>query len=216
MDWKRTLGTIRFSGKGSLDVGAFSSTTIGYGLGLSSSRTCLQNIYADDGGSALTVGSAYRAGRRRTLLGAVNTGDVSIFGGQDHLKVASDNSGVTGHLAGHWGYMECSAAGKVNIAAGVKGMADLPSGAVITSGGVLSAFMAVSNDLGGTHTGKAVPIHVPNPVAGSWDAFAEVAASTGCIDAATTKSTPSGVDNWLLVNVGGTAHYIPMYHSKTA
>jgi hypothetical protein len=38
----------------------------------------------------------------------------------------------------------------------------------------------------------------------------------GGVDGATTKSTPGGVDNWLVIDIGGTAHYIPIYHSKTA
>ncbi len=36
------------------------------------------------------------------------------------------------------------------------------------------------------------------------------------LDGATTKTTPGGVDAWMLVNVNGTLMYIPAYLSKTA
>jgi hypothetical protein len=217
MDWKRIAGGhIAHTGKGEFHIGEFSSAAVGKGLQLTSTRTKVLDVCGDDGGVVLTAGTSYRPLRARMLLKAVHTGDVSIFGAQGQLKVAEDQSGVTGHIAGLWGYLECSAAAHINAGCGVRGMADLPSGAVIASGGVLSAFMAASNDLGGTHTGKAVAIHVTSPVAGTWDAFAEIAASSGCLQTASTKTTPTGVDAWLTINVGGTAHYVPMYHSMTA
>lgn len=36
------------------------------------------------------------------------------------------------------------------------------------------------------------------------------------VDAATTKTTPGGVDAWMKINVNGTLHYVPSYTSKTA
>ena len=38
----------------------------------------------------------------------------------------------------------------------------------------------------------------------------------GSVEAASTKSTPGGVDGWITIDVAGTTYYIPFYASKTA
>lgn len=200
--------------KGSWQMGEFSSTTEGKGLKISSDRTSFHRLYGDTGGSALTAG-VYRNSVSRLLISTAFSADVSAFGSQSQLKV---NANVTASfLAGLWGYAEVTAGKTVTSSiAGVRGSVDFPSTAVIAANQVASAFLADSTDLRGTHTGQAVCMHVPNPNAGTWDGFAAFGSTTGCVDSSSTKSTPGGVDNWLIVYVAGTAHYIPMYHSKTA
>jgi hypothetical protein len=49
--------------------------------------------------------------------------------------------------------------------------------------------------------------------------FARFNAAAGthvAVDAATTKTTPGGVDAWVKINVNGTVLYMPAYTSKTA
>jgi hypothetical protein len=124
---------------------------------------------------------------------------------------------TSGHVAGVEGYVEASATGEFKGAfTGVRGVVDLPSGAVISSGKFVSGLMAYSVDLGGTHTGKAVAIDVPTPGAGTWDALLHIGASSGTTAAGTTKTTPTGVDNWIKVYVDGTVNYIPCFTSTTA
>jgi hypothetical protein len=87
---------------------------------------------------------------------------------------------------------------------------------VIASGKTMSAFMASSTDMRGTHTGNAVCMDVLVPAAGGvWDAFLNIAASTGVTSAGTTKTTPGGVGTWIKVIIDGTAAYIPTYASTT-
>lgn len=46
--------------------------------------------------------------------------------------------------------------------------------------------------------------------------FDAAAGTHKAVDAATTKTTPGGVDAWIKVNVNGTIMYVPVYASKTA
>lgn len=46
--------------------------------------------------------------------------------------------------------------------------------------------------------------------------FDAAAGTHKAVDAATTKTTPGGVDAWVKVNVNGTVMYVPAYTSKTA
>ena len=205
---------IYLGNKGEWLMGRFSSTADNKGLKLSSSRTSLHRVYGDTGSTALTAG-VYRPSLSRMLIGTAFSAGVTACGSQSQIKVAA--SVTADYLAGMWGYAEIVAAKTVTGSiTGVRGTVDLPSTAVIASGQVASAFLADSIDLGGTHTGVCAAFHVPNPLAGTWDAFAYFGSAPGFIDSGSTKSTPGGVDNWLIVSIAGTAHYIPMYHSKTA
>ena len=208
-------GDVTWKGKGIFGIGEFSSLSAGLGQGISSSRTKAFDVCADDMGMVIAPGNSVRAGRRRMLVTAVHVGDVSIFGGQDHLKVSSDLSGLTGFVAGGWAYMECSATAKTApLSAGHKSMVDLPSGAVIPSGGVLAGYMATSNDLGGTHTGKAVAYHVPNPVAGTWDAAFGFGSAPGGITV-NTHSIDSHALSYIISvkDPAGNIGYIPVLAS---
>lgn len=173
-------------------IGIFSSATASgssatYGKTLSSSITKAFDVCADDGGTALTAG-AYRAVRNRLLLtAAVSAGDISAYGHQGQLKITADESAATGILGGEWGYVELASGGNVNVAGGIVAHVDCPSGATIT--GVLAGLIIKTNDLGGTHTGKASMVYMPNEGAGSWDycldfatGVAVAAANTHTID----------------------------------
>jgi len=209
----KTGKTLSF--KGAVTNGTFVSAASGSGNVLSSSVTGISKLYADDGGVALTSGSL-RASLSRVLIDkAVTAGTFTMRGAMGQVKI--DASIVTsGPVAGVEGYIESSATGVVGgHFTGVRGCADLPADAVIASGGVLSAFLASSVTLGGTHTGNAVVLDVPAPGAGVWDYFMNIAASTGITAAGTTKSSPGGVGAWIKVLIDGTAAYIPTYASTT-
>jgi hypothetical protein len=197
---------IFYSGQssGSVCIGEFSSSTANAAnMALSSSRTKALDICADDGAAALTAGS-YQTVRSRVLLAkAIASGDISVQGLLGQCKVVA-NVASTGYLSGVRGYVEVSGA-SVSSCAGVRGMVDVPSGATIAASNYASAFMACSNDLGGTHTGKAVVMHVPNPVAGTWDAYLALDASTGCI---ADSGAGGATSKYLKVLLGGVAYSI--------
>ena len=156
-----------FLAKDPIAVGVFSSVTAGPGITLNGVDTKAAAIYSDDGNAALAAGTAYRGSESRLLLTHTQTGNLSLYGGEQHLKVCSDLSAVTGIVAGGWGYLECNGSGKINVGAGLRGMIDVPNGAVI---GTIAAGVTVgSNDLSGTHTGQAVGLNIEAPVAGAWD-----------------------------------------------
>ena len=189
------------------EIGTWSSATAGIGRPLNSSRTKILDVCADDEGKALSA-TAYRAIRGRLLLTYAQSGDLSPYGIQGHLKkTAVDTS--TGNKAGVWGYYEAGSSATVAAnSAGVHAMIDVPTGATI--GGTIGALQCCSNDLGGTHTGKAACIHCPNPVAGTWDFFAIFGDTTGAT-AAGGAGTCTITGGWvkIAVRVGATTYYIP-------
>lgn len=186
-------------------MGAFGSTTSKMGNTISSERTAVKNIYGDDGAAALTAG-AYRTVLGRLLLNnAITTGDISIFGVEGHVKV---NANITtgAHQGGVIGKTEVVAGKTVTSrACGVMGYVELPSTAVIGAGAVLSAFRAWAQDLGGTHTGDAAVMDIPNPAAGTWDLFLNLGSATGCI---ADTGAGGGTSKYLKCKINGTAYSI--------
>lgn len=164
--------------KGAWQMGEFSSTATGKGLKLSAARTSVHRVYGDTGGSALTTG-AYRPSLSRFLIDYAFSGNISVFGHQGQVKV---NASVTADfIAGVWGYAEVTAGKTITgPITGVRGTVDMPATAVIATGQVASAFLADSIDINCTHTGKAVPFHVPTVAVGAWDALFALGATTGC------------------------------------
>lgn len=196
--------------RGQIQIGEFASLLAGEGgMPLSSARTFVLRVCCDDNGKALTVGNSYNCTEDRMLLTVAHPGDVSVFGHKGHIKVTADESGNTAHIAGEWSYIEMVSGAHVNIAAGHKSMADCPSGGVIN--GVLAAYLATSNTLAGTHTGKAVAFHIPNPVAGTWDAaFGFGSASGACASGATALSGLTSAYHINVLGPDGNIHYIPL------
>ena len=173
---------------GGLQIGEFASALAGSGLALSTSRTAAFRAYADDAGVALTAG-AYRAAVARTLLTiACAAGDISVYGNQSQLKVVADYSLATGILGGEWGYLELASGGKVNVAGALVAHIDVPSGAYVISHA--AGLLIKSDDLRGTHTGNICGVYVPNPGAGTFDAFADLGAATGMTQDAAAGSNP--------------------------
>lgn len=212
------LGYTVYQGQvGALQIGLFANTAAGPGFPLTSSKTFAHRICADDG-RVLLGAAAYRAQESRLLLTMASTGVVSAFGAEGHAKITGDLSGANGPVAGQWGYAEHGASAKTAlVAAGVRGTADLPTGATIPLTGVLSAFLGDSIDLSGTHTGKATVFHVPNPGAGTWDYFALFGTATGC-NITSFAGNGAFVPNFkgtftqvgqIKINIGATDYYIP-------
>ena len=193
-------------------IGNFSSTTAGAGVPLvATTRTAAFRVYADDGGAAIGAGS-YRAALARMLITtALGATDTSIAGFQGQIKISADVDAATGGgIVGVWAYCECDTDASVALAAGLRATADLPSGAVIASGGVLAGIMIDSITLGGTHTGKAACIYVPNPLAGTWDYFIKFGAAPGCI-AADNSATPANATHKIKCLIDSTDFYLIGY-----
>jgi hypothetical protein len=205
-----TLNLAVYEGQvGALQIGKFSSVTAGKGLQVTKTKSFMFRTCTDDGGSVLASGSAVRATESRMLLTAAQTGDVSIHGGQHHLKVTSDCSGVTGYMGGSWGHLEMVSGAKINAAGAVRAHLECPSGATIS--GVLSSFLSAAGDISGTHTGPAAVIHVPNPTAGTFDFFAVFGSAPGGIAAKSTAlSGLTSAYRILVKTPDGNTGYIPI------
>ena len=196
-----------------MSIGEFSSTAVVARNMLKSTRTKLLDVCADDGGAALSA-TAYRAMRGRLLITAAQSGDCSQFGVQGHLKnTAADTS--SGNKAGVWGYYEAGAAATIAAnSAGVYAMLDAPTGATI--GGTVGALQCCSNDLGGTHTGKAACIHCPNPVAGTWDYALVFGDTTGATTANTHSIDSHALAFVIKVRVGAVDGFVPVFAAAPA
>lgn len=191
---------------GTFSVGTFASAASGSGIALGTLTKAL-DVCSDDGAAALTAGSYQSARIRMLVTNAITTGDISINGGLGHTKVVA-NVASSGWVSGMRGYVECSSA-SISSAAGVRGMIDVPAGSTIADGAIAAAFQADSNDLGGTHTGKAAAIHIPNPVAGTWDYALVLGTTTGVHDA--TAGTYSTADGYIKIRVGASDMRIPYF-----
>lgn len=181
-------------------LGTFESTYLnGSGNVLSATNTKILDVCADDG-QALITGSV-RVVRQRLLLTVAHTGDVSLFAGQRHTKVTSDVSGSTAHIAGGWDYLECASTATIGAVASSCHMLDVPTSAVIAASKVAACIKTGSNTLGGTHTGKAAVFHISAPLAGSFDAFMAIGASTGY--STQSGGTPTIVGKLLVTDTSG-------------
>jgi hypothetical protein len=195
---------------GGITIGANSSAS-GSGVKLTgvSPYTSVFQAYADDGGVALGAGDS-RTIKGRYLLTTAITLDASAAGVLGQLKAIGVSIGGAGVKCGVKGYIETitgfHAAGGLFHA--VEGVVDLPTGGVIDATIYMAAFGAWSNDLGGTHTGKAVVLDVPTPLAGTWDALLHVKSDSGA-----TGTTYGAIDanKCLLVYYNDTVMKIPLY-----
>jgi hypothetical protein len=215
INWRRKNSDVHWEGsRGQIIKGAFHATVAGSGIQVTGSRQWIERGNADDGGSVLSTAGAYLFGSRRLLLTAAHTGSsLSFFGGCDRLSVNADLSGSSAEMAGHWGFLEAKAGATLGPqAAAYRADIVLPATAVIPSGGIASAFMAAAESLAGTHTGKAAVMHVPNPQAGTWDAFLALGSATG-VAAANTHSIDSHALSYLIkiLDPAGAAGYIPVF-----
>jgi hypothetical protein len=210
--------------KGNLTVGAFHSTDQGSGVVISASNTAAFRVYGDDGGAKLAAGEK-RVSISRFLYATSDTDatDQTMSAHVGQVKVGNDLT-IGGNLAGLCGYLEVLAAktliggryAQASVASAVWGRVDVPATGVIGTAAYVSAF-AASGNLGGTHTGKASVIHVPNPGAGTWDLFASFGATTGCtvanalVPATAPDASTMGADLAIKIDLNGTAYYIPAY-----
>lgn len=196
-----------------LTIGVWSSATANNGVVLSSAKTKAVDVCCDDGGAALSA-TAYRALRGRMLVTAAQSGDCSSYGIHGHLKnTAADTT--SGNKAGVWGYYEAGAAATVAAnSAGVHAMIDVPSGATIA--GTIGALQCSSNNLGGTHTGKAACIHCPNPVSGTWDYAMIFGDTTGATTANTHSIDSHALAYVIKVRVGTVDGFVPVFAAAPA
>lgn len=195
---------------GVFSIGEFSSTGDNFFAIDASTRTKAFDVCVDDGGVALAAGSM-RGIRGRFLVRTAIAGspDLSVFGIQGHLKVGAVSVTNSARFAGLWGYFESISGSTLGgNYCGVYAMADLPSGATLSSGAILSGVQICSNSLAGTSTGDMSAIHVPNPVAGTWDFFLQIGSATGITDDTARTGTTSTHN--LKVKLGATTFYIPL------
>jgi hypothetical protein len=177
-----------------ISVGVFASATAGSGMKIDATNTAAVRFYGDDGGAKLAAGEK-RVGIARFLYATSDTDatdqTMSAFVGQ--VKLANDLT-IGGNLAGLCGYLEIAAAKtliggrrtQMSIASALWARIDMPSTAVIGTSGIVSG-LAISANLGGTHTGACSMINVTTPSAGTWDYFLDFGASPGAIVADTTN-----------------------------
>jgi hypothetical protein len=209
--------------------GTFHSDTAGSGIVLSAAVTAAHRIYADDGGAKLGAGEK-RVGISRFLYATSDTDatDQTMSGYVGQVKVANDLT-IGGNLSGLCGYLEVAATktligGRVaqgSIASALWARLDVPATGVIGTDAVVSG-LGISANIGGTHTGKAAAIHIPNPSAGVWDSLIRLGDATGTtvvnalVPATAPDGTTMGADLAIIIDVNGTLYYIPAYNSLHA
>jgi hypothetical protein len=124
------------------------------------------------------------------------------------IKVgAVDISANTSYVAGVRGYVEIAAGGTVYNATAIRACAELPATAVIATSGILSGVMIDAVTLGGTHTGKASMVHIPNPGAGTWDYFLDFGSAPGAI-VADASNIPATATYKIKCRIGSTDFYL--------
>jgi hypothetical protein len=195
-------------------VGAFSSATAGSGIALSASKTAATRFYADDGGAKLAAGEK-RVGISRFLYTLEDTDgtDQTMSGFVGQVKVAN-NLTIGGNLAGLCGYLEVATTktliggrrAQMSIASALWARVDLPSGAVVGTNGIVSG-VAISANLGGTHTGACSMINVTTPSAGTWDYFLDFGADPGAI-VADTSGVPGNATHKIKCRIDSTDFYL--------
>lgn len=191
--------------KGAILIGKFGNSA-GYGVGLSSTRTGALKVHADDQGIIKSSGTM-RAIHGRMLLTAVNTGG-TYAGVQGQIKSVASATAATPHWAcGVWGYAEAYGTNNVQNLFGVRATVDCPSGVTIASGGRVAGLCIDSIYMGGTHTGKAAMIYVPNSNDGEWDYFLDFGSAPGAI-VADTSSVPGSATHKIKCRIGSTDFYL--------
>lgn len=198
---------------GKITDGIFVNAATGSGNVVSSTMTTAFGIYADDGGAAFAAsGSDMRTLRARLLITHAQSGVNNYFSGfLGHLKYTAVADTCTASFRGGVrGYLESISGSTIGDAsAGVIGLVDAPSGATIGTGYV-SAFLASSVNLGGTHTGKAVALDVRKPqTAGVFDALMHIDTTSGVVNTVATGSQDTS--KWLVVYWNDTQMKIPLY-----
>lgn len=191
-----------------VQVGKFVSAATGSGMVLNSTKTKAFAVYADDGGTALSGTDIRTSISRMLITKAITDSDLTLSGHVGQIKVgAVDISANTSYVSGLRGYLEVTAAGTVHTATGVRAGVDLPSTAVIATGGVLSGLLIDAITLAGTHTGVAAMVNVPNPGAGTWDYFLNFGSAPGAI-VADTSATPANATYKIKCRIGSTDFYL--------
>lgn len=210
--WDSSGNNLSFQGNaGLLSMGTLSSANDTSGIALSASTTSALKICADTGGSALGAGNA-RATLNRFLIGTAITGgaNASAYGSENLLKhIVSDNSG--GNEAGVLGHFESAGTltltGSQNtVRAGVASFMDLAAGATVAAGTIISAF-GVNPANFGSNSGRAAVLHVTAPVAGTWNAFAEISSVTDCVQ---DSAAGSGGHKYLKIYLNNVLYTIDM------
>lgn len=210
-----TVGTITVAGAAALfSVGTFSSATAGSGVALSAGVTAAARVYADDGGAKLAAGEK-RVSLSRFLYATSDTDatDQTMSAHVGQVKLANDLT-IGGNLAGLCGYLEVATTktliggrrAQMSIASALWARVDLPLGAVIGTNGIVSG-VAISANLGGTHTGACSMINVTTPSAGTWDYFLDFGATPGAI-VADTGATPANAIYKIKCRIDSTDFYL--------
>jgi len=200
--------------KGTFNVGAFSSATAGSGVALSNTVTAAVRFYADDGSAKLAAGEK-RTSISRFLYATEDTDgtDQTMSAHVGQVKIAN-NLTIGGNLAGLCGYLEVAAAktliggrrAQMSVASALWARVDLPATAVVGTAGIVSG-LAISANLGGTHTGACSMINITTPSAGTWDYFLDFGANPGAI-VADTSNLPAAATYKIKCRYNNTDFYL--------
>lgn len=172
---------------GVMNFGTFVSAAVGSGNVVGAGISTIVNIFADDGGAALAAGSEYRSFRSRLLITHAQSGNNNSFeGGFGHLKYcAVADTCAPAFRAGWKGYCESISGSTLgDKTAGLLGLIDVPLGSTVGNNCIVSAVMASSYNLGGTHTGSGsgyvVAYDAQTPfTSGAFDALLHASVNSG-------------------------------------
>lgn len=142
-----------------------------------------------------------------TFAGAVTVGGAATFnGGASAVRsiaapatLAADVGALQGQFA-----VGAVAVTASKAAAAVIADVQLPSGATLSAGTISG--LAITGDLGGTHTGNCAAISVAKPEAGTWDFFLDFGGATGVVEAESNQTI--AVTHKIKCRVNGTTFYL--------
>lgn len=198
LSWRpKGVDRVWFGSKGQEIWGEFHATAAGKALQLTGTRQWIERGNADDGGVVLTTAGAYLFGSRRLLLTAAQTGSLSFFGGCDRLSIASDCSGSSAEMAGHWGMLEVKSGGKTGSQASCyRADLNIATGSTVSTG-ITSCFLAAAEKISPTTAdGRVTVFHIPNPQAGTFNSLFEFGSAPGCV---VFHDTPGADANYDLI-----------------
>lgn len=169
------------------------------------------DVYADDGGTALTAGwvstGFFNFKNYAAVTGSIN---LSTFGLTGQLHIGASMNTIAQHC-GIFGIMETVSGVTLANANFFGGFfaATIPSGATLASGAYGGAII-VSGSHGGTISGNLVGIHFMNPSGAQFDyafSFGQNSAFAGVVAVGAVGGSQT---HKLKVLAGGTDYFIPM------
>jgi hypothetical protein len=94
----------------------------------------------------------------------------------------------------------------MSVATALWARVDIPTDFAVGADAIVSG-LAITGNLGGTHTGACSMINIPNPSAGTWDYFLDFGSAPGAI-VADTSNIPAAATHKIKCRIDSTEFYL--------